>query len=309
MMDKTSIKNPAPIALFVYNRPWHTKLTLEALSKNKFANESILHIFADGPKKNTNAEYNKISEVRQLLTEKQWCKEVIIRKAEKNKGLAHSIIDGVTEIVNQYGKVIVLEDDLITSQFFLEFMNKTLDLYESDPEVASIHGYVYNIRRKLPETFFIKGADCWGWATWKRSWDLFESDGNKLLMEIEKRKLQQEFDFNGSYPYFEMLKDQNEGRINSWAIRWYASAFLNNKLTLYPGRSLVFHNGNDGTGSHFVVSNIFDVSLSQTPIVPNRLPLKENQKARKLIENYFRYKNDCRFKTLFTKIRKFLKRY
>ena len=145
-------------------------------------------------------------------------KRVTIIEREKNWGLANSIIDGVTKIVNEYGKIIVLEDDLVTSPYFLKFMNEALEIYNDEPNVASIHGYIYPIVN-LPETFFIKGADCWGWATWKEKWSIFEADGKKLLDELQNRKLQNEADFNGSYGFTQMLKDQIDGKNNSWAVR------------------------------------------------------------------------------------------
>ena len=127
-------------------------------------------------------------------------------------------------------KVIVLEDDLVTSPHFLQYMNDGLGIYERDDRVISIHGYSYPVHGKLPETFFLRGADCLGWATWKRGWDLFEDDGQRLLNELERRNLTRSFDFDGSYPYTQMLRDQIAGSNSSWAVRWYASAFLRDKL-------------------------------------------------------------------------------
>jgi putative methyltransferase (TIGR04325 family) len=166
-------------------------------------------------------------------------------------------------------------------------MNEGLEIFEDDEKVISIHGYIYNIK-ELPEIFFIRGADCWGWATWKRGWDLFEKDGKKLLYELEKRKLTKLFDFNGAYPYTEMLRDQIAGKNNSWAIRWYASAFLLEKLTLYPGTSLVKNIGIDGSGTNFKSEITWmDVELSTKPITIKKIPAVENQEARKKMENFF----------------------
>ncbi|HRU00618.1 MAG TPA: glycosyltransferase, partial [Victivallales bacterium] len=194
----------APIALFVYNRPWHTRQTVTALQNNELAAESELVVFSDGPKVEKNKEKTKnneekVKEVRDYIKSINGFKTVKIIERTQNLGLANSIISGVTEIVNQYGKIIVLEDDLVTSPHFLRFMNEALDLYEKEEDVISIHGYVYPIP-DLPETFFLKGADCWGWATWKRGWDLFEPDGKKLLRELKEKKLLKRFDFNGTYP-------------------------------------------------------------------------------------------------------------
>jgi hypothetical protein len=275
--------NFAPIVLFTYNRPWHTKQTVEALQKNMYAEQSHLFIFSDGPK--TEKDEPKVKEVREYLKTIKGFKNIEIIERDKNWGLANNIIDGVTKVVNQYGRVIVLEDDLVTSPYFLKFMNDGLDIYEEEEKVISIHGYVYRIKG-LPEIFFLRGADCWGWATWKRGWDLFEKDGKKLLDELEKRKLTKLFDFNGAYPYTKMLKDQVEGKVDSWAIRWYASAFIHEKLTLYSGISLVKHIGDLGT--HIKGNSWWlDVELSEKPIFVKRIPPIEDPQVRKKFENFF----------------------
>lgn len=213
----------------------------------------------------------------------------MIIERSKNWGLSRNIIDGVTSVINEYGKVIVLEDDLVVSPFFLKYMNEALDFYEKEEQIVCIHGYVYPVKRKLPETFFIKGADCWGWATWKRGWDLFCLDGKFLLDEINRYNMKREFDFEGSYPYYKMLKRQVEGSNDSWAIRWYASAFLNNKLTLYPGTSLVTQIGMDGSGTHCGANSIYDVQLLNRPINISKIPIEQTLSARKIFTYYFRY--------------------
>ena len=162
--------------LFVYNRLNCTKRTLEALQKNELASKSELFIYSDAAKNENDLE--KVAKVREYIKNIDGFKKIIIRKRKANTGLAGSIINGVTKIVNKYGKIIVLEDDLVTSRYFLRFMNEALEAYENEPRVASIHGYIYPINN-LPEAFFIKGADCWGWATWNNKWSIFERDGKK----------------------------------------------------------------------------------------------------------------------------------
>ncbi|MBL7057748.1 glycosyltransferase [Patescibacteria group bacterium] len=274
----------APIALFVYNRPEHTRKTIEALRKNDLAIESNLIIFSDGPK-NKDAAVG-VHEVRKYLKSISGFKTVDIVEREENYGLAKSIINGVTEIVNNYGKIVVLEDDLVTSKYFLKYMNDALDMYECDRQVASINGYIYPIKEDLPETFFIKGADCWGWGTWKRGWDMFEADGQKLLNELREKKLTKKFDFDNAYPYSQMLKMQIVGLNNSWAIRWHASAFLKNKLTLYPGKSLVHNIGNDDSGTHSGTYSMFDVEVSGVPILIKKILMEENEKVLEYINKY-----------------------
>lgn len=278
----------APIVLFVYNRPEHTRRTLEALSANTGAEESELYVFADGPKPGAPEEdLQRISAVRSLIQEKKWCGKVHCRFSETNKGLSASVIDGVTEIVNQYGAVIVLEDDLVTSPFFLQFMNGSLEKYAEDERVACISGYIYPLRKEVPETFFLRGADCWGWATWKRAWKLFDPDGKKLLDSILSQNLREDFDFGNAYPYTQMLQDQVEGKISSWAIRWYASAYLAGKLCLYPGKSLVLNIGVDGSGTHSGVSDDWKVNLLQHCPRIGTISVEENPHAREAVSHFF----------------------
>ena len=252
--------NLAPIVLFVYNRLDLTKQTVEALQKNELANKSELFIFSDAAK-TENIQF-KVNRIREYIKKISGFKKVIIFERKENWGLANSVIDGVTKIVNKYGKIIVLEDDLVTSPYFLSFMNKALELYKDEAKIASIHGYIYPIKN-LPETFFIKGADCWGWATWKDKWSIFESDGKKLLDEIKKKNLEREIDFNGSYGYTKMLKDQIKGKNNSWAVRWYISVFLKDMITLYPGQSYVQNIGFDSDATHCKSkTDLFKINLN-----------------------------------------------
>jgi len=275
----------APIALFTYNRLWHTKQTVEALQNNLYVEESNLFIFSDGPK--TEKDEPKVKEVREYLKTIKGFKNIEIIERDKNWGLANNIIDGVTKIVNEYGRIIVLEDDIVTSPYFLRFMNEALEMYKDEPNVASIHGYIYPIDG-LPETFFIRGADCWGWATWKEKWAIFEPDGQKLLDEVKKRGLQKEADFNGSYGFTDMLKDQIKGKNNSWAVRWYFSAFLKNMLTLYPGQSYVQHIGMSAEATNCKSeTNFLDVVLNQSFSL-SKIEPKEDLKSRAKIERFLR---------------------
>ena len=271
----------APVALFVYNRPGHTRQTVEALLANTVANQTRLHVFSDAPK--NEAVSPAVAEVRSYIRSIAGFKSVTIIERETNFGLARSIIDGVTHLCEEYGHVIVMEDDLVTSPYFLIFMNQGLDLYERDERVISIHGYVYPVMETLPETFFLRGADCWGWATWRRGWDLFEPDGKSLLQELKTHNLTQRFDFDGAHPYVRMLKNQIKGNNNSWAIRWHASAFLKNKLTLYPGRSLVHNIGTDNSGAHCSTTTVFAGKIADSPIAIELISVEENEFARQQI--------------------------
>lgn len=276
----------SPIALFVYNRPDHALRSVEALKKNLLAQESDLIIFSDAPK--TPEATDAVQKVRDYIRTVIGFNSVSIVEREINFGLAKSIIDGVTKIVEEHGRIVVLEDDMETSPYFLTYMNEALAKYADDDRVVSIHGYVYPVGKSLPEAFFLPGADCWGWATWSRGWSCFNSDGHFLLDELKRRKLIRAFDYNGAYPYSKMLEGQINGTNDSWAVRWYASAFLADKLTLYPGRSLVHNIGNDNSGTHCVESADMNVNLSSTAISLNNLNSVSSQEGREAFEDFFR---------------------
>ncbi|HTN69290.1 MAG TPA: hypothetical protein VLZ33_07495 [Dysgonamonadaceae bacterium] len=290
MINKEQYNSPlAPVVLFTYNRPWHTQQVLNALRKNTLSEQSELFVFSDGAK---NYEDEKlVNETREILAQIDGFKKVAIIERHLNYGLAANIINGVSTIIDKYEKIIVLEDDLLTSPTFLTFMNDALTLYEDVDEVAHIHSFCYS-GLDLPDTFLIKWVGSTGWATWKHSWELFNPNGAKLLAEIEKRKLKKTFDFNGSYPYTRMLRRQIEGENNSWAIRWNASLFLNNKLSLNTGKSLIHNIGFDGSGENsgpqdFYNMGLFDGVLDLTMIDE----IKENSNARKQFQEFYKKTN------------------
>ena len=278
-------KKLAPIVLFVYNRLNCTRQTLEALKKNELASKSELIIYSDSAKNKNDLE--KVTKVREYIKNIDGFKKIIIHKPIENVGLANSIINGVTKVVNEYGKIIVLEDDLVTSRYFLRFMNEALEAYKHEPKVASIHGYIFPIKN-LPETFFIKGADCWGWATWSNKWSIFEKDGKKLLDNLLKKNLEKEINFNNYYNYTKMLKDQIMGKNDSWAIRWYVSVFLKNMLTLYPGQSHVQNIGFGNLGTHTKIkTDVFKIRMVNK-FKFSKIPVNEDLVSRKKIENFFK---------------------
>jgi len=292
----------APIALFVYNRPWHTKKTVDALKENKLAQKSKLFIFSDAPKEKKQAA--EVRKVREYIKSISGFKDVAIFEHKENLGLAENIIHGVSKLVNEYGRVIVLEDDLVTSPWFLNFMNDALNMYQDEERVASVHGYVYPIEN-LPESFFIRGADCWGWATWKRAWDKFEKNGKVLLDEIQNRNIQKEIDFNHSYNFTQMLKDQIKGKNDSWAVRWYISTFLDGMLTLYPGQTYVLNIGIDGSGQHSKQNDVYRSKLNKNKKL-KKINIEENKFAREKFEVFFRKINRGYLEKLFIKIKSFL---
>jgi hypothetical protein len=294
----------APIAIFAYNRLFHLKKTINALKDNLLANQSELIIFSDAA---ASAEKLKeVAAVRSYLKTISGFKKVSVIERQDNYGLAINIIEGVSSILKDYEKVIVLEDDLTTSPYFLKYMNDALDLYKEEDSVISVHGYVYPVKAKLPETFFLKGADCLGWGTWKRSWSKFEISGDKLYKELIEKDSSYEFDFEGAYPYTKMLKENSEGKNSSWAVRWYASAFVNGLYTLYPGKSLVFHEGGDGSGVNTGYNFSLDVELAETPINVSRIKIQQSKIA---YESFKIFLYQLANPSLFSKIMRRIKKY
>lgn len=249
--------NLAPIALFAYRRPEHLKRVITSLLENPETEKTDLIIFSDGPKKIEHVE--QVAKVREMAQKITGFHSVRIVERTENLGLANSIIQGVTSVIDKYGSIIVIEDDLVLSKCFLKFMNSGLERYRTHFQVASIHGYCYPLDIDAPDAFFIRGADCWGWATWKRAWDQFEPNGDLLLQRLKEQRLLKSFDYDGAYSYTKMLQDQIQGRNDSWAVRWHASMFLREMVTLYPGCSLVSNIGIDGSGTHSGKTNQFDV--------------------------------------------------
>ena len=292
----------APVTIFTYNRVEHTRQTVEALKKNSYASESELVVFSDYAKNESETE--KVNAVRKYLKSISGFKNIRIVERERNYGLAVNIIEGVSDVINEYGKIIVLEDDLLTSPFFLKYMNEALDLYEKHDQVISIHGYIYPVTDPVSETFFLIDPGSLGWGTWKNRWSEYERDGSKLLRKIEEGNLAKEFNYDNSYPFLDMLKNQVEGRNSSWVIRWYGQAILQRKLTLYPARSLVFHNGNDGSGTHEGSSDVLDVELSDRPIKVELVPIEISTAGRNAFKNYFKRVHPHLLGKIIRKIRK-----
>lgn len=276
----------APILLFAYNRPRHLQHTVEALAHNPLAQESELFVFSDGAR--TEDDRENVELVRSYIHTIEGFKTVHRIERDRNYGLAANIIDGVTDIVNRYGRVIVLEDDLVTAPGFLQFMNDALDIYADEPRVGHIQAYDFTQNPRLPETFLIKFTGSWGWATWQRAWQHFNPDGQYLLNELHRRHLTRRFDFNGKYGFTRMLRRQVEGKNNSWAIRWNASLFLQDILSLNVGRSLVQNEGFDGSGTHCGADHLYEARLYKERLRVEKIsPVTENLEARKIFERYY----------------------
>ncbi|WP_299456790.1 glycosyltransferase [uncultured Microscilla sp.] len=273
----------APITLFVYNRPRHTQKVLQSLQKNALSQESVLYVFADAPK--TDATQAQVNKVRQIVKQTHWCKEVILIERGENFGLAKNIIDGVTKVVQQHGKVIVLEDDIVTSPGFLAYMNQALDLYANEPKVMQVSGHVPPVRmsKQLPDTFFFKKTSCWGWGTWVSDWATLNLDAQYLLGRIRELGQTAAFNIDNSYDFIEHLEANITGRLNTWAIKWQASVFLEGGLCLYPKKSLTRNIGFDNSGEHCTYSELHLNQPTAASVTVNKIRLEESAEARKKI--------------------------
>ena len=276
----------APIVLFVYNRPEHTRKTVEALQKNLLAEDSQLFIFSDAPKNEAAAA--GVAEVRAYLKIISGFKSISITERQENWGLAKSIVQGVGDILKEHGRIIVLEDDIVTSPYFLQFMNQALEMYQDEPRAMHVSGYFLPVQALLPETFFYRQTSCWGWGTWERAWRHFKPDAGYLLAEIQNKGKLTEFNMNGSFNFSSQLKANIEGRINTWAIKWQASVFLQNGLCLHPSISLTENIGNDGSGVHATNTTAFDTILGSKPIRLEKQPVEEREDVNQAIEGFFR---------------------
>ena len=276
----------APILLFVYNRPDHARRAIESLRANTLAAQSELFIYADAAAKPEASE--AVDEVRTLISHVEGFAAVHTVVRERNWGLAANVIDGVTALTRRYGRVIVVEDDLVVAPYFLQFMNDALDMYADEPRVGHIQACDFTQDASLPDTFLILFTGSWGWATWERAWRHFNPDGRALLHQLQSRGLCRRFDFNGRYRFTRMLRRQIEGKNNSWAIRWNASLFLAGILSLNVGRSLVRNTGFDGSGTHSRAGDPYasQLYMQRLPVVHIE-PIEENMQARQALERYY----------------------
>ena len=243
----------APVVLFVYNRPDHTMNVIDSLKKNLYAKETDLYVFSDEAKNENNVD--KVNAVREYIRSTEWkeyFRSVTVIEAEENKGLAKSIIGGVTDILKKYEKVIVVEDELVLSPYFLNYMNGELDYYKDVPDVWSISGYSFPMKslKNYPhDVFYSYRGSSWGWATWLDRWiktDWEVKDYEKMMQDKEWQKR-----FNrGGADLTGMLRLQMEGKINSWAVRWVYTQSNLDMYTVYPKKSYILNDGCDGSGTN-----------------------------------------------------------
>jgi len=267
---RTDVRVLATIVLFVYNRPEHTRRTLAALAADPMAVESDLVIYADAPKKPEHLP--SVDAVRELIRRTSGFRSVTVVEREANFGLAKSIISGVSEICAARGRVIVVEDDLVVSPYFLSFLNAGLDRYQGEERVLQISGYAYPAHdQSTPPSFFLPMVSCWGWATWSRAWAHFDP-GMLALNELDNDpSARRQFNLDDVYDYYGMACQQRQGKIDSWGIRWQLSLFARHGVVLYPRDSLVYNAGVDASGTHGKGQAAFQRELAGADLAPGAM--------------------------------------
>ena len=282
-------RRTAPVILFTYNRPEHTRRTIEALAANELAAETDLYIYSDAAKKE--ADRGKVQEIRDYAQTVTGFANVELRARDVNYGLAKNIIEGVTEIVNRYGTVIVLEDDLVTNRYFLRFMNDGLARYESEPRVTGITGFSHfgdGIKLSFESYFNTLTGTSWSWATWADRWSCFDAACEDWTRLVSDAALRRRFNYDNTYNFYKILKmQQTDEKTNSWAIRWYWTNFRKNALILSPTKSLVSNEGWDGSGIHCGKSNepVFDHRLAtDRPITEFPTKIEELPEVHRLMK-------------------------
>lgn len=294
----------APIALFVYKRLGHLKRTFDALKANDLALESDLYIFSDGPKGNDDEK--EIEEVRSYIKSlNDGFKSIHLHFSEKNIGLASSIVKGVTSLVDKEGFVIVVEDDIVTSKFFLSFMNDSLEKYKDKEDIMHVSGYSFPMQGELPPVFLSQMPFVWGWATWRRAWVHYNDDATALVESI-KQVSWKKFNYDGTFNFTSPLEQNAKGTMKTWAIKWQASIFVNGGLCLTPFPSFTNNIGHDGTGEHYDVSNKYYNKIFSLTLPEKLLNAKESLEGRIAIKQFLKEIKPSVTFLIYDRIRKIL---
>ena len=271
----------APIILFAYNRPWHTEQVLNALKSNELADQSHLIIFVDGPKDNaTSEQIQKIEEVKQLVHKDNWCGKVDYHFAEQNIGCRNSIIQGITKVLHQYPAAIILEDDIVTSKYFLKYMNLALKFYNNYPSVFSISAF--NLSEKsipIPKDYaydvYVSLRQLnWGWGTWANRWQLVNWDKSQIPNFMLSTKQVEAFNRGGD-DLSRMLLEEFEEQSQAWDIQFSFAQFCNHAVSIVPCFSYTQNIGLDNSGTHTLdkTGGLFETDLSKSAPEPKFLPI------------------------------------
>jgi hypothetical protein len=297
----------APIALFAYRRVQHLAATLDALALCQGFAESPLFVFSDGAKEGSEAE---VEAVRRLLQERRTPNMTVVC-SDVNRGLANAIIAGVTHLCDEFGRVIVVEDDLLAQPSLLDWFNAGLDRYAENHSVWQIAGHQFPVPafQHRNTGMFLNFATSWGWAVWRRSWRHFDASAAGYEILANDKLVRDRFDFGGAYPYSTMLEDQMLGKVNSWAVRWWWSMFGASALALFPPRSLVTNIGDDDTATHRPsrLARLFQSSgkaMTQLPEFPENVEL--DAKAQAELQQFLRSSSGRieRIRSLFSHFRR-----
>lgn len=243
----------APVALFVYKRPDHTKATLDALARNTLAPQTSLFVFSDGPK--NDIDRDAVELVRKLVREVSEFSSVTLVERHENMGLAQSVIAGVTELLERFENIIVLEDDLVTSKYFLSYMNQALDHYRRDPFAFSVTGHTFPEQfLRIPggypyDTYAGYRCSSWSWGTWRDRWQRIDWEMRYFTDFLQHPEAQEKFN-RGGQDMAALLHMQYKGEIDSWAIRFCYAHYANEMRCIYPTQTLVKNIGLDHSGMH-----------------------------------------------------------
>ncbi len=286
----------APVVIFLYNRPYQTIKTLKNLKLNNNSQNTELIVYSDGYKKNDILDKKKVEIVRNIIKKISGFKSKKIFLRNRNFGLYKNILSGLDNVFKKYDRAIILEDDILVNKFFINYMNKALEIYKNNYEVSSIHGWMCEHNQKLPNTFFLRGSDIWGWATWKRSWIDFNRKPKDLIKKFRKKpELIKKFNLSDSYDYFKILKKRSLNLNQSWGILWNASNFLKKKYYLNFSKSLCVNIGQDFSGTHSTINQgYFNQNLSDKKIILSKQDVIECFEGEKVKSKFFleNYKNN-----------------
>ncbi len=279
------VNSYAPVILFVYSRLESTLKVLNALKQNTISQKTDLIIFSDAAR--SSSDISDVKEVRKLISEIDGFKSITVNYREKNFGLANNIIDGVTSVINSYGKAIVLEDDIVTSPYFLEFMNLALDKYQNNKKVWHISGWNYPIETDgIGDAFFWRLMNCWGWATWADRWQYFNKNPQQLIKQWNRDKIKR-FNLDGVNDTWNQVIANKKGKLNTWAVFWYATIFEADGLCLNATQTLVNNIGFDGTGENCSNVNIYNSTFKNSKVISLPNVIEENKVALNRIKNFY----------------------
>lgn len=261
----------SPIAVFGYRRAHSLARTLDDLQACPEYASSPVYVFSDGPKNDT--ARRDVEAVREMLARRRTPNMTIIESPE-NRGLARSIIDGVERLTREYGRVIVIEDDLRLSPLTLAWFNRGLDQYEHEDRVMQISAHVHTVPalRRTEAAFFLPFTTTWGWATWKRAWDRFDPAAEGWEALKTDTALAHRFDVGGAFQYSRMMIAQMEAALDSWGVRFYWTVAKADGLVLFPPVSLVKNHGVDLKATHGVKSLALSALKSLGRSYPRDLP-------------------------------------